>query len=158
MTDASEAELDLMISRTINAPRQRVWEAWTDPAQFEKWWVPAPAVCHVEAMELRPGGAFETTISENGGDFVPHMSGCFLAVDQSERIVFTTALVAGWRPAEQPFITAVITLQEDPEGTRYVAHVMHKNNADRMLHEELGFYDGWGTVIGQLATLVEAAR
>ena len=32
---------------------------------------------------------------------------------------------------------------------------MHKSGADRAMHEELGFYDGWGTVIGQLAALVE---
>jgi hypothetical protein len=35
---------------------------------------------------------------------------------------------------------------------------MHKSNADRNMHEELGFYDGWGTVAAQLATLVERAR
>jgi len=33
--------------------------------------------------------------------------------------------------------------------------VMHKNNADRTMHEEMGFFDGWGTVMGQLAKLVE---
>ncbi len=34
---------------------------------------------------------------------------------------------------------------------------MHKSNADRNMHEELGFQDGWGTVAGQLAKLVEKA-
>jgi hypothetical protein len=34
---------------------------------------------------------------------------------------------------------------------------MHRNGADRNMHEELGFYDGWGTVIEQLAVLVEKA-
>jgi len=34
---------DLQISRVIKAPRRTVWRAWTDPASFEQWWVPAPA-------------------------------------------------------------------------------------------------------------------
>ncbi|MGF1626221.1 MAG: SRPBCC family protein [Alphaproteobacteria bacterium] len=148
-------ELDLVISRLIKAPRPAVWRAWTDPASFEQWWIPAPAKCKVEQMDLRPGGALVTRISEAGGDFLPHLSGCFLAVDDGERIVFTNSLVAGWRPAEHPFMTAIVTLKDHPLGTDYAAHVMHRNGADRSMHEEMGFYDGWGTVTQQLAMLVE---
>jgi uncharacterized protein YndB with AHSA1/START domain len=155
MTGSINPELDLTISRVIKAPRSLIWNAWTDPSSFEQWWIPAPAKCKVMAMDLRPGGAFVTQMSENGGDFTPHLSACFLAVDKAERIVFTNALTGGWRPAEQPFMTAIVTLQDHPDGTDYRAHVMHKSNADRNMHDELGFYDGWGTVIGQLARLVE---
>lgn len=148
---------DLTISRVIKAPRASVWRAWTDPRSLEQWWVPAPARCRVETMELCPGGAFVTRLSESGGDFVPHLDACFLAVDELERIVFTNALTGGWRPAEEPFITAVITLSEHPDGTAYAAHVMHKSDADRKKHEDWGFFDGWGTVTAQLAELVERA-
>src|SRR5690606_17800340 len=143
------------ISRVIRAPRPDIWRAWTEPARFEQWWVPAPARCRVEAMELRPGGAFVTRISEAGGAFEPHLTACFLAVDEGERIVFTDALTGGWRPAARPFMTAVITLKDHPLGTDYAAHVMHRSGADRKRHEEMGFHDGWGTVIEQLARLVE---
>ena len=155
MSPSLDPELDLTISRIIRAPRSLVWSAWSDPANFEQWWVPAPARCQVVAMDLHAGGALETRISEDGGAFVPHLSGCFLAVDQGERIVFTNSLVAGWRPAEHPFMTAIITLRDHPQGTDYSAHAMHKNGADRAMHENLGFADGWGTVIAQLAALVE---
>jgi uncharacterized protein YndB with AHSA1/START domain len=96
-------------------------------------------------------------MSENGCDFTPHLDACFLAVDELERIVFTTSLVGAWRPAEKPFIamTAIITLRDHPVGTEYVAQAMHKNPADRNQHEEMGFHDGWGTAIEQLAKLVE---
>jgi uncharacterized protein YndB with AHSA1/START domain len=104
---------------------------------------------------VRPGGSFVTRISENGGEFVPHMSACFLAVEEGKQIVFTNALLGGWRPAENAFLTAIVTLEDHPSGTEYVAHVMHKDTADRNMHEEMGFYDGWGTVIEQLATLTE---
>ena len=46
-------------------------------------------------------------------------------------------------------------LRDHPLGTDYAAHVMHKSNADRNMHEEMGFHDGWGTVLAQLAKLVE---
>ena len=155
MIQSANADLDLTISRVIKAPRSAIWSAWTDRASFEQWWVPAPARCKVLEMDLRPGGALVTQISENGGAFAPHLSGCFLAIDHLERIVFTNALVGGWRPAEHPFMTAIITLEEHPLRTDYVAHVMHKSNADRNMHAEMGFYDGWGTVAEQLAALAE---
>lgn len=155
MITSSNPDFDLTISRVIKASRAAVWKAWSDPASFEQWWIPAPAKCKVVDMEMRPGGAFSTQMSEDGGDFKPHLSGCFLDIVDGERIAFTNALVGGWRPAEQPFMTAIITLRDHPNGTDYVAHAMHKNNADRNKHEELGFHDGWGAVAAQLATLVE---
>jgi uncharacterized protein YndB with AHSA1/START domain len=105
------------------------------------------------AVRSSPG--IVTEISEDGGAFQPHIDGCFLAVDDLERIVYTNALVGGWRPAEHPLMTAIITMRDHALGTEYVAHVMHRNRADREQHEALGFYDGWGTVTEQLARLAE---
>jgi uncharacterized protein YndB with AHSA1/START domain len=155
MNRSADPELDLTISRVIAAPRSAVWNGWADRNRFEQWWVPAPAQCRVDEMELAPGGAFETRICESDGVFRPHMSGCFLAVDPAERIVFTTCLTGGWRPAEQPFITAIITFADHPDGTRVDAYVMHKNEADRAMHDEAGFFDGWGTCLSQLAAIAE---
>lgn len=152
---AVNPELDLTLTRIIKAPRRVVWKAWTDRASFEQWWIPAPAKCRVIAMDLRPGGQLTTHISDDGKDFVPHLEGCFLAVDAEERIIFTNALTGNWRPAEQPFMTAIIRFADHPEGTEYSAHVLHKSRTDRDQHEELGFYDGWGAVTQQLADLVE---
>lgn len=156
MTTVLHPDLDLSITRIIAAPPAAIWSAWTDPAKFEQWWVPAPTTCRVREMDLRPGGAFRTEISEGGGGFGPHITGCFLAVDELERIVFTDALVADWRPAEKSFVTAVIGIKEHADGTEYTATAMHRNVTDRDEHEQLGFEDGWGTVAGQLAELVES--
>ena len=149
-----DPRLDLEISRVLRAPRASVWAAWTTPELFAQWWIPAPTRCRVDAMDVRPGGALRTSMSD-GDAFVPHLSGCYLAVDPEERLVFTTALVAGWRPAAAPFITAVVTLEDHPDGTLYRAHVMHKDAATRDEHERLGFADGWGAVAAQLAAVVE---
>jgi uncharacterized protein YndB with AHSA1/START domain len=155
MSQDINTELDLITSRVIRAPRSAVWKAWSTASMFEKWWIPAPALCKVVKMDLKPGGAFETHISESSGPFSPHLSGCFLDIIEGERIVFTNALTGGWRPAEQPFMTAIITFADHDNGTFYSARAMHKNNADKLMHDELGFQDGWGTVTAQLARLVE---
>jgi len=156
MTSTANPALDLSVSRVIRAPRSVVWAAWSDPARFEKWWVPAPTICRVLDMDLRPGGGFRTEISDDGAAFEPHISACFLAVDELERIVFTDALVAGWRPAESAFVTSIITMRDHPDGTGYTATALHRSGADRERHERLGFHEGWGTVVDQLARLVEA--
>jgi uncharacterized protein YndB with AHSA1/START domain len=158
MTTSIDPELDLTVTRVIKAPRSAVWSAWANPESFQRWWVPAPTVCRVQAMDLRPGGSFRTEISENGAQFSPHITGCFLAVDEFERIVFTDALVAGWRPSEASFVTAIIAMRDHPDGTEYSATALHRNVADRDQHEELGFHDGWGTVTRQLAELVESRK
>jgi uncharacterized protein YndB with AHSA1/START domain len=155
MTPDSRPDLDLEISRVIRAPRAKVWRAWADPRRLEQWWVPAPAQCRVEALELVPGGCFRTSIREDAGQFQPHMDTCVLAVEEGRRIVFTDALLAGWRPGDAPFMTAVITMDDHPEGTGYVARAMHRSRAERDTHERLGFFAGWGTVTGQLAELTE---
>jgi uncharacterized protein YndB with AHSA1/START domain len=107
-------------------------------------------------MDVRPGGGLETEMSENGGTFGPHLSACYLAVEPTHRLVFTNALTAGWRPAPDPFMTAIITLADHPEGTQYSALVLHSGPEIRNRHAELGFHDGWGAVAAQLAALVEA--
>ncbi|MEV4622157.1 SRPBCC domain-containing protein [Asanoa sp. NPDC049573] len=38
----------------IRASRATVWAAWTDPARLERWWIPAPSVCRVDRLAVRP--------------------------------------------------------------------------------------------------------
>jgi len=76
-----DPERDLSIARFIRAPRATVWSAWTEPRQFEQWWVPAPAICRAVRFEPVPGGAMLTEISEDGKPFAPHMNACFLVVE-----------------------------------------------------------------------------
>jgi uncharacterized protein YndB with AHSA1/START domain len=152
-------DLDLGIERVIRAPRKIVWDAWTDPASLARWWIPAPARCRVDSLEVRPGGAFVTRMSEDGVRFVPHVDACFLLVDEFERLVFTNAVNGEWRPAnpDPVAMTAEVTLHDHPDGTDYRVVVRHGNPAARERHAELGFFDGWGTVADQLARFAEGA-
>ena len=152
-------ESELAIARFINAPPAVVWKAWSTPEHLEKWWIPAPIECRVIKLDLRPGGGFETRMREGGGEFQPHVEGCFLEIVPESRLIFTTVLTEDWRPAE-PWLalTAIITFEAEGGGTRYSARVLHKNAADSRKHEDMGFHDGWGTAIDQLAASAERLK
>jgi uncharacterized protein YndB with AHSA1/START domain len=153
MTDDST----LTISRHIAAPPAAVWAAWSVPENLEKWWIPAPIACRVDTLDLRPGGGFVTRMREpDAADFQPHVDGCFLEVIPEQRLVFTTVMTAGWQPVDPWLaITAILTFEADGDGTLYAARVLHKTPTDSAKHDEMGFQEGWGTAIGQLAALIE---
>ncbi len=152
-------DTDLTISRALAASPDRVWAAWTTPEHLAKWWIPEPMDCKVVTLDVRPGGGLVTQMREPGGSFVPHLTACFLDVVPQRRLVWTTALAQGWRPIDPWLaITATITLDAEPGGTRYTAHVMHKTAADCLKHQDLGFQDGWGLVIDQLGKLLETLK
>jgi uncharacterized protein YndB with AHSA1/START domain len=150
-------DLDLTLQRVIRAPRATVWRAWTDPTQLAEWWVPAPTVARVDRLEPRPGGALVTRMSDDGVAFVPHIDASFLVVDELERLVFTNAVDSRWRPANPDPIAMVaeILFADHPAGTDYRVVVRHGDPAARARHEEIGFFDGWGSVTEQLAAMVE---
>lgn len=155
MTDV-DSDLDLVTSRVIRAPRARVWRAWADPDQLARWWIPRPMLCRVVAFDLRPGGAFVTEMADApGAGWTPHMNACFLEVVPNVRIVYTDLLVGGWRPAPRGFVTGVVTMEDHEDGTLYTARACHRDQAGRDRHAELGFHEGWSTVIAQLALLTE---
>jgi uncharacterized protein YndB with AHSA1/START domain len=156
-TPAIDPDLDLTLQRVIRAPRREVWRAWTDPALLERWWTPAPTLARIDLLEVRPGGGFVTRMSEDGREFIPHTDSLFLVVEDEQRLVFTNAVDSAWRPASPAPVpmTAEITFGEHPEGTEYHVVVRHGDPAHRARHEELGFFDGWGSVTDALAALVE---
>jgi uncharacterized protein YndB with AHSA1/START domain len=47
---------DLVFERTFDAPRDRVWKAFTDPTMIPRWWGPHGTTATVEALDVRPGG------------------------------------------------------------------------------------------------------
>ena len=147
---------ELTISRLIKAPPSAVWNAWSIPENLAKWWIPAPIECRVDTLDLRPGGGFVTKMREGDGDWQAHVDGCFLKAVPERKLVFTTVLAEGWQPVE-PWLalTAILTFEARDGGTLYSARVLHKSPEDSRKHDEMGFYEGWGTAIGQLAKLVE---
>lgn len=146
---------DLVISRLVRAPRSAVWRAWTDPRSLPAWWCPKPWTTELLAFDLRPGGAFHTLMRGPDGG-VSDNPGSFLEIAPLARIVFTSMLTGGWRPAT-PWMafTADIAMADEAGGTRYVARVMHPDVETRDRHAQMGFFDGWNLCIDQLEAFAQ---
>lgn len=152
-------ELDLVISRLLRAPRSLVWKAWAEPVHLKEWWCPKPWTTEVLGFDLVPGGSFHTLMRGPGGETSDN-PGVFLEIVPQSRLVWTSALVAGWRPAAQPWMpqTAIVTLEEEAGGTRYTATVLHPDKTTRDQHAEMGFFEGWGTCITQLEAVARSLQ
>ena len=149
-----DPRLDLVLERVVDVPRELVWAAWTRPEHLRKWFTPAPWTVADCEIDLRPGGIFRTVMRSPEGKEFPNI-GCYLEVVPNERLVWTDALLPGYRPAENPFMTAIITPESQGKGTRYTAVAIHRDDAGRKKHEEMGFYQGWGKALDQLVAHVK---
>lgn len=150
-----DPRLDLVLEREIDVPVELVWKAWTTPAHLKEWFVPKPWTITSVEIDLRPGGAFNTTMRSPEGQEFPNR-GCYLEIVPHERLVFTDTLLPGYRPSPEPFFTAVLQLERQGAGTRYTAIAVHGNADSRKKHEEMGFHDGWGTVVDQMVEHIKA--
>ena len=149
-----DPKLDLVLERVVDVPRELVWAAWTKPEHLSKWFTPAPWTVADCEIDLRPGGIFRTVMRSPEGKEFPNI-GCYLEVVPNERLVWTDALLPGYRPAENPFMTAIITLESQGKGTRYTAVAINRDDAGRKKHEDMGFYKGWGKALDQLVAHVK---
>jgi uncharacterized protein YndB with AHSA1/START domain len=151
-----DPKLDLVIERVIDAPRELLWKAMTQPEHVRQWFVPKPWIINQCEIDLRPGGLFRTLMQSPDGSERSDRDCCYLEIAPNERLVWTDALLPGYRPSKHSFITAIITLEPHGGGTRYTATALHGDAKTRDRHEEMGFFDGWGTVADQLADHVKA--
>ena len=146
-----DPRLDLMVERVIHVSSERAWAAWTDPDHVRQWYAPAPGVISECEIDLRPGGVFRFVPRQPDG--VEHaVTCCYLEVVPQRRLVWTDALLPGYRPAPTGFFTAVMTLEPRGDATLCRTVALHRNEADRDQHADMGFHDGWGTVLDQLGT------
>jgi len=107
----------LSITRRLQAPRAKIWRAWSEPAHLAQWWCPKPWTTEVLAMVLKPGGGFHTLMRGPQGETSDN-PGAFLDVVPQRRIVWTSALLGDWQPAPAPglSITAFIDLEDESSG------------------------------------------
>ena len=146
---------DLVLERTIDAPREKVFRCFSDPKLLEQWFAPKPWLIKDVDIDLRPGGASKFTMHGPEGEVFP-VSSVYLEVVPNEKIVTTDAYSAGWVPAENPFFTAVMTFEDAGNGkTKYTAVARHWRAEDKQTHEQMGFHEGWGQTAAQLEELAK---
>ena len=147
---------DLVLDRVLNAPADKLFRGWTDPALLPLWFVPAPwSVARVD-VDVRPGGRCLVVMRSPEGLEMPN-DGVYLEVQPNRRLVFTNAYTVGWTPVEKPFMTAIVNFEPLGDGstTRYTAIARHWTEQDRNTHEAMGFHTGWGICADQLEKLAQ---
>ena len=146
---------DLVLERVIDATPETIYRAYTDPAILSQWFAPKPWSIHDAVIEPHAGGRFNFTMHGPNGEVFPN-AGIFLEVVPNRRLISTDALTPDWKPAGAPFMVARIELEPTGDGkTKYTATASHWNEASMKQHEQMGFYEGWGTVADQLNALVK---
>lgn len=158
---AAASERELVLTRLIAAPREKLFKAWTTPELLTQWFAPRPYSTPRAELDVRPGGASVITMRDPQGNEFP-IRGVYLEMVENERLVFTDAYTEAWLPSDKPFMTVVLTFEDEagPNGpaTRYTARVLHWTVADREAHENMGFHTGWGQATDQLAEVVGAPK
>lgn len=110
MNNSSMEARDLRTTRTINASRERVFAAWTDPAQLARWWGPTGFTNTFHRFDLKPEGVWEFTM--HGPDNTDFNNTCvFKRIEPSGYLEFDHL-------KEMHFYKAMVTFTEVAEGTR----------------------------------------
>ncbi len=153
-------KLDIAIERFIDAPPRLVWEALTKPEHLKEWYMPRAwgRVARAE-MDVRPGGIFSIDIATGDGQEVPNL-GCVLEAVPMERLVWTSMLFPGYRPAvfDDVPITAIMTMESAGSGTRYVFTALHRDEADFEKDMTSGWREGTEIAVDQLVAHVESMK
>ena len=159
-----DPRLDLKIERVVDVPRELVWRAWTEAEHLMPWFCPLPWTTVDCRIDLRPGGRFHTVMRSPEGQEFPN-EGCYLEVVPGERLVWTDALQAGYRPSARghltdaggSYITGMLVLESVGNQTKYSAYVFHSDEAGQKKHAAMGFAEGWGAALDQLVAHCKAA-
>ena len=152
-TANDDTNRDLVLTRLIDAPREKLYRAWTEPALLTQWFAPKPWSTPRAEMDLRVGGGSTVVMADENGTEYPN-KGQYLEIVPNEKLVFTDAFVGDWAPSAKPFMTVVLTFEDKGGKTLYTATVRHWTVEDRKAHEQMGFHEGWGLCTTQLEDLV----
>jgi uncharacterized protein YndB with AHSA1/START domain len=140
------AEPGITITRVFDAPRERVWEEWTEPERFADWFggpgseVPLSTV----SMDVRPGGAWRLTMFAEPGRREINWKGEYREVVALERLVFTISDAPG---DVYELITVVLTDLGD--GRTEMFFEQSGGNLSAEEYERAG--QGWGGFFDRIA-------
>jgi uncharacterized protein YndB with AHSA1/START domain len=151
------ADHELMLTRLIDAPREKLFRCWTEPELLKQWFAPKPYTTPLAKIDLRVGGSNNIVMRSPDGQDIP-CPGTYLEIIPNRKLVFTDAYTGDWEPkvSGKPFMTAIITFDDENGQTRYTARARHWSEDAKKTHEQMGFHQGWGICADQLAALAKS--
>lgn len=88
-TGTPAALRDIVIERVFDAPRELVWQAWTNPEHVMRWWGPKDFTSPTCQIDLRVGGKYIFSMQWPGGGDKMYSTGTYLEIVPPERLVYT---------------------------------------------------------------------
>jgi uncharacterized protein YndB with AHSA1/START domain len=158
-------EPEFVIARTFNAPRNRVWEAWTDSVKVKRWWGPVGFAVPVCEMDARPGGKFRIVMRSPYGVEYP-LKGVYRKVVEPEQLIYTENWdehPAQWQQIlrdngagnEAQGALNTISFDEVGEGkTKVTIRTLFEAGSIRDAMEKMGMKEGWMESLNRLADLL----
>jgi uncharacterized protein YndB with AHSA1/START domain len=149
------SDLALAITRTLDAPREAVFAAWTDPAQFTRWMGPGDVHVEVTALDAREGGQYRILMHGIPGGGHHAVRGTYRVVEPPSRLVFTWA----WEQdaaTKQLGHESLVTVTLRPVGSRTELTLRHEkfdSAASRDSHN-----GGWEGVFPKLEKFLKEGR
>ena len=143
MTTKTE-KTSLEIKRFINAPRERVYAAWTDPVQLKEWWGPKEVRTLEIVADTRVGGKYRWDLINQEGEKMS-VFGEYKELVPGKKVVFTWKWDddEDWR--EYDSVVAVEFSDRDSGTELRLTHVQLPSEASRDRHNE-----GWNSVLDRL--------
>jgi uncharacterized protein YndB with AHSA1/START domain len=144
---------ELVTTRIFDAPREVVFQAWTDPERLQRWWGPKGFTNPVCEVDVRPGGAILIHMRAPDGTVYP-MTGVFHEIVKPERLVFTSGALD---PKGEPLFEVLntVTFAEENGKTKLTLHArvtMARGGAAQHL---AGMEQGWSLSLDRLAEEVK---
>jgi uncharacterized protein YndB with AHSA1/START domain len=106
MSEAATAR-EIRVTRVLDAPRDEVWRAWTEPAELARWWGAPGWTTREDAIsvDLRVGGTMRltSTSDEHGGEMTT--TGVFTEIVEPERLAFEEASEDAWHEGARSVVT-----------------------------------------------------
>lgn len=152
-TKTASADLELIVSRVINAPVGRVWRAWTDPAEVSQWWGPYGFKSDASTREFRVGGSWKHTMIGPDGKAYANLAH-FEEIVPNERIVFTNG--GGDGDGAGVHFRSTVTFKDLGGRTELTMRLVFDNAAMRdTAAMKYGAVEGGRQTLSRLASLVQ---
>jgi uncharacterized protein YndB with AHSA1/START domain len=150
-----EAVREMVITRVIDAPRERVWQAWTDEKQRAKWWGPNGFSTTTHEYSLKPGGVWRHTMRGPDGAEYPNES-VFDEIVPPERLVYLHG--GRQRDSEKAAVSfrTTVTFKAVGNKTEVTLRSIFPSKAERdRVVKEFGALEGGKQHLGKLAAHLE---
>jgi len=143
-----KSDREVVVTRTVNGPARLVFEAWTRPELFERWWVPKSVGASLLSceMDVRVGGRYRLVFSHPAAPAPMEFFGRYLEVTPHSRLVWTNE-----EGGDNGQVTTV-TFEERGGQTQVVLHDLYPSK--EALDAGIGSTDGMGETFDQLDELL----